>query len=70
MSLSSRSNYIAVILNLQRDKINRVMDYKKRIQDVKYKLSGLMIFRPHLLSNTREETVLTYDFKFIHKIYK
>lgn len=45
MSLSSRSNYQAVILNLQRDKINRVMDYKKRTQAVKYKLSGLMIFR-------------------------
>lgn len=42
MSLGNRSNYQAVILNLQRDKINRVMDYKKRIQDVKYKLSGLI----------------------------
>lgn len=54
MSLSSRSNYQAVILNLQRDKINRVMDYKKRIQDVKYKLmyDDIPITRPHLLSNT------------------
>lgn len=55
MSLSSLSNYIAVILNLHRDKINRVMDYKKRIQDVKIQIKwpdDVPITRPHLLSNT------------------